>query len=69
MGKPMPGTAEAIRLHCSCPVLDNCHGAGARILPGGRVIFWFNGDCPLHGLEAQQCKDAEAEENEGATVD
>jgi len=28
--KPNPGSAEAIALSCTCPVLDNNHGAGFR---------------------------------------
>lgn len=45
---PNPGSPEAKTAGCTCPVLDNAHGAG---LGGdgasfGWVIFT---DCPLHG--------------------
>jgi hypothetical protein len=41
---PNPGSIEAGKLGCTCPVLDNNHGAGI-----GRGEFWINADCPLHG--------------------
>ena len=52
---PNPGSDEAIRLGCKCPVLDNEHGRG---IPWPRddgrdpvkfPSFWTNADCPLHG--------------------
>ena len=44
--KPAPGTLEAEKLGCTCPVLDNGHGRG---IPGshGRH-FWITGGCPIH---------------------
>jgi len=38
-----PGSDAAIKLGCTCPVLDNAHG---RRNDG---LFWINGDCPVHG--------------------
>lgn len=47
-----PGSTEAIAAGCTCPVLDNAHGAG---VPCGTntdgtatTLFWLNNDCPLH---------------------
>ena len=41
-----PGSDEAIKMGCTCPVLDNAHGNGAR---GDPDLFWINKDCPIHG--------------------
>ena len=38
-----PGSKEAIKAGCQCPVLDNNHGKGFN----GQ--FWLNIFCPLHG--------------------
>lgn len=40
---PKPGSADAIDLGCSCPIMDNGRGRGR---PDG--TFWISGDCPLH---------------------
>lgn len=41
-----PGSDGAIyKFSCSCPVLDNAHGNGAR----GDPNFWISEDCPIHG--------------------
>lgn len=40
---PNPGSDEAIKLGCCCPVMDNAHG---RRNDG---LFWIVADCPLHG--------------------
>lgn len=45
---PNPGSDEAIRLGCTCPVIDNHYGRGIRTLLGNHM-FWISGDCPLHG--------------------
>ena len=47
--EPRPGSIEAIRLGCQCPVLENQHGKGALNKPDG--AFWIVEDCPLHILE------------------
>ena len=42
---PNPGSDEAVKQGCKCPVLDNGRGFGA----GGRKgTFWINDECPLH---------------------
>jgi len=43
---PNPGSDEAIKMGCTCPVLDNAHGNGAR---GDPNLFWISEDCPIHG--------------------
>lgn len=49
-----PGSDEAIKLGCTCPVLDNAHGKGITEGYGGtpeKPVFWFSADCPVHGRE------------------
>ncbi len=43
---PNPGTDEALYMGCTCPVLDNHHGAGA--LVNGENMYWIAQDCPIH---------------------
>ena len=43
MNKPNPGSDEAVKQGCTCPVLDNAHGKGI-----GNGEFWIKDDCPLH---------------------
>lgn len=43
---PNPGSDEAIKAGCTCPVLDNAHGKG--IIIDGEVMYWYSGDCPVH---------------------
>jgi hypothetical protein len=46
---PNPGSPEALKQGCLCPVLDNHHGAG---FPWGSTTepkFWVNSECPIHG--------------------
>ena len=47
-----PGSPEAIKNGCTCPVLDNGHGRGASQV-GGVWVHWINADCPLHGKTEQ----------------
>lgn len=49
MTKPLnPGSPDARDLGCTCPVLDNGHGAGRG--GNGEEFGWYvRGDCPLHG--------------------
>jgi len=37
--KPNPGSDEAIKLGCKCPVLDNEHGAGCGPDERGETMF------------------------------
>ena len=52
--KPNPGSWEAIKMGCKCPVLDNEHGEGAYIDENGVPQFWIAEDCPIHGLEVNR---------------
>ena len=47
MNKPNPGSDEAIKQGCQCPVMDNHYGKGFEWK--GKTQFWINGNCPLHG--------------------
>ena len=47
MSEPNPGSPEAVERGCTCPVIDNRHGKGFEMR--GEIVFWHNGDCPLHG--------------------
>lgn len=49
---PNPGSIEAQRQGCICPVLDNAHGKGFQVK--GHTCFWFNGDCPLHNPKLRE---------------
>ena len=45
---PPPGSDEARKIGCTCPVMDNHHGA--RIPTElGFPNYWVNEDCPVHG--------------------
>lgn len=44
--QPNPGSDEAVRRGCLCPVLDNARGLG--IYRDGKE-FWIDHGCPLHG--------------------
>lgn len=46
---PAPGSDAAIDKGCTCPVLDNAHGAGCGKGPN---LFWINADCSMHGIAA-----------------
>jgi hypothetical protein len=46
-GTPNPGSQAAIRLGCTCPILDNAHGFGYM---GMRDMFVYSGDCPVHQI-------------------
>ena len=43
-----PGSEEAIKAGCICPVMDNRHGKGAYVDSNGNAVFWYNLDCPIH---------------------
>lgn len=48
-----PGSKEAIAAGCTCPVMDNHHGAGFPIKNNKTgemtIAFWHNAECPIHG--------------------
>lgn len=43
-----PGSKEAVKNGCTCPVLDNAHGHG-HLGHGGSFGWWIDVECPLHG--------------------
>lgn len=45
-----PGSDEALRKGCRCPVLDNAYGRG--VMGAGRD-WYISGDCPLHARAAE----------------
>lgn len=47
---PNPGSDAAVDRGCTCPVIDNRHGAGAWEFEG-EVHWWRTEGCPLHGFE------------------
>jgi len=47
---PNPGSDEAIKLGCKCPVLDNNHGEGFPCGNSKASCFWINEGCPLHSV-------------------
>jgi hypothetical protein len=48
MTEPKPGSKEAIDEGCTCPIIDNHYGQG--IVLEDSVLFYYNSDCPIHGL-------------------
>lgn len=47
-GTPNPGSQEAIKIGCTCPVMDNNHGKFPPYPPDG---WWNSGDCPIHPIK------------------
>lgn len=53
MNNPNPGSSEAVKQGCKCPVIDNCHGKGFPVTSDeGELLiaFWRDMTCPLHGM-------------------
>lgn len=52
---PNPGSDEAVKAGCTCPVMDNHAGEG--IYEGTKgPFFWLSYDCPLHGANPEKVK-------------
>jgi len=49
---PNPGSPEAAQAGCTCPVIDNHHGAGVPTSHG--PLFWMTADCPIHGYHEHE---------------
>lgn len=49
--KPNPGSDDAVKSGCSCPIEDNDYGRGTWTDGNGISEFWISSDCPLHGSE------------------
>lgn len=45
-----PGSEEAVRAGCNCPILDNHYGMGMPTKDG--PTYWISGSCPIHGDKA-----------------
>ncbi len=56
-GVPNPGTEEAVKLSCSCPILDNNYGEGFTM--NGVQVFWFTSGCPIHNFKEEEGDEAE----------
>lgn len=56
---PTPGSDEAIKMGCTCPVMDNNHGAG--FFWGNDLCFVYNADCPVHNEEYFNREDEQGE--------
>lgn len=54
--KPKPGSAEAVDLGCTCPIIDNHYGKG--VILNGERHYWEDEDCPLHGTGVPEEQDA-----------
>jgi hypothetical protein len=57
-----PGSPDAIKAGCICPVEKNNNGQGAYIKANGQPIFWFSKHCPLHGKANELKKDIKIHE-------
>lgn len=55
-----PGSPEAIKAGCKCPVMDNANGKG---IPWGAdgPIFWIDPDCKLHANPNDYMEDDDGE--------
>lgn len=53
--KPRPGTPEATRAGCSCPVMDN-HGGAGRGGDGDRYGWYISGGCIVHAPKDMEPK-------------
>lgn len=45
---PPPGSLEAQKVGCICPVEDNKYGAGVVSANGDGANYWINLDCKIH---------------------
>lgn len=52
---PHPGSEEAIKMGCACPVLDNHHGQGFTM--NGKTCFWITEGCPIHVKPKEEKED------------
>lgn len=43
-----PGSYEAVKMGCICPISDNARGKGIKRC--GEVLYWINKSCSLHGI-------------------
>lgn len=55
MSDPKPGSPEAVKAGCKCPVMDNAQGKG-RGGCGEDFGWWVNARCELHGKKKDEPK-------------
>lgn len=53
---PNPGSPEAVKQGCLCPVMDNHNGRGFFMGEIG-PLFWMSRECPLHGPKDENRKE------------
>lgn len=53
---PAPGSDEALRAGCKCPVIDNRRGRGMHEDSNGQAMFVVSELCPLHGGEGDEVR-------------
>lgn len=53
----LPGSEEAVKAGCTCPIIDNHYGAGF----GGR--YWMNEDCPIHGNKKEEMTEEQVKDD------
>lgn len=64
MPNPRPGSPQAVRDGCTCPILDNEHGKGR--WGDGETYGWFiMANCPMHGKSLRGLTDADQDTLEG----
>lgn len=50
--KPFPGSPDAIKAGCTCPIFDNKKGQGAWINTAtNEPMFWVSDTCTLHATK------------------
>ena len=48
--KPLlPGSPEALKAGCTCPISDNAGGKGFMCISD---VYWMSEGCPIHGKES-----------------
>lgn len=53
--EPTPGSVEAAKQGCVCPIIDNCYGKGVGG-NGEQYGWWVTAECPLHGVKERICE-------------
>lgn len=51
---PPPGSKEAVEAGCTCPILDNCRGAGIPVGSKDTRLYWHTAGCPVHHITNNQ---------------
>ena len=52
---PPPGSPDATKQGCTCPVFDNCKGRGCGLTDkDGNPLYYINEKCPLHAAKEEK---------------